>query len=363
MATPLVLVGTYTKSSDPKQQAGVGIYAFTFDTESGELTPKAITEGMDNPSYLTPNAAGTHVYAVMEVGDFGGEATGGVGAYALNRDTGALTLVNTRPSYGKDPCHIVVDPTGEYVLVANYSSGNVSVLPVRADGGLGEATDVITNRGAGPDDSRQMDPHAHGVTLDRTGKFALVSDLGIDRIGVYKFNPLSGKLAVAGGTDMPGGAGPRQLVFSPDNRYVYSANEMASTLSVFAFDVSNGNLRHLQTLRTVPADFEGDTNCAAVRVSPSGDRVYVSNRGHDSIAVFTVSEDGSVELAGNSPIGGQTPRNFNVSPDGGYLIVANQGSGSLTVLDATDADGIPKLTREADPVPLPVCVQFVPSAG
>jgi 6-phosphogluconolactonase len=254
-----------------------------------------------------------------------------------------------------------VDREGGNVLVANYASGSVCVLPIDKNGRLAEASQVIQHEGRGPDPKRQEGPHAHSIHLDPAGRFVLAVDLGLDKVLVYRFDPAQGRLLPHEGppASVAPGAGPRHLAFHPAGRFAYVINEMASTVTAFAYDAERGVLREVQTVSTLPPDFRGESTTAEVRVHPSGRFLYGSNRGHDSIAVFAIEADGG-RLAAITcePTHGRTPRHFAIDPTGAYLLAANQASGNLVVFRIDAHTGGLRPAGVQVEVPSPVCVIF-----
>jgi 6-phosphogluconolactonase len=251
---------------------------------------------------------------------------------------------------------------GRYVLVANFMSGSVCVLPIRHDGSLGDASDVIQHQGSSVDPVRQSGPHAHAVTLDDAGRHVFVPDLGLDRLMVYRFDAKRGKLEphVEPWVVVKPGAGPRQVVLRPRGRYAYLINELDSTVTAFRYDRDRGTLRELQTLSTLPTDFSGTSTCAEVQIAPSGKYLYGSNRGHDSIVIYAIDpRDGTLTCIGHEGTRGQTPRHFAIDPDGELLLVANQDTDSVVTFRLDAASGALSATGHSAHVPTPVCVKVI----
>jgi len=346
-----VYVGTYTSG------ASEGIYLFELDRVSGALEPKGLAAKTANPSFLALGPGNRRLYAVGEL-----DANGGVSAFAVDAATGKLELLNRQPSGGRGPCHLCVDPSGRHVLVANYSSGSAAVLPIASDGSLAEPRSVVQHEGSGPDPKRQQGPHAHSVHLDAAGRFAFVADLGLDRIFIYRFDASKGTL---GPHDPPSAhmapaAGPRHLAFHPSGRYVYVNNEMGCTVTAFKYDAERGTLSELQVIGTLPEDWREPNTTAEILVHPSGKFLYCSNRGHDSIAIFTIDPTtGRLTAAGHQSTSGATPRNFGIDPAGQWLIAANQKSDTLQVFRIASESGRLEPAGSPVPVPTPVCVKFV----
>jgi len=349
-----VYVGAYTGPGKAE-----GISTFRLDEASGALTPAGPPVPAENPSFLALHPTRPVLYAVHETAPEVGEGPG-VSAYAVDPASGALTPLNRQPSHGTSPCYVSLDPAGRFVLVANYGDGYLSVYPVQADGSLGAASDVLQHAGSGPH-RRQQGPHAHSVQFDPGGRFVLACDLGIDRVLVYRLSD-EGRFVA---NDPPGvatrpGGGPRHLAFSPDGAFAYVNDEITSALSVLAYDGERGTLELLQTVSTLPDGLDVPNNSTAqVKVHPSGKMVYVSNRGHDSLALFEVQAGkGTVTPVGHQPTGGRTPRNFNLTPDGAWLIAANQNGNSLVTFRADGASGRLTETGQVTASAAPVCVYF-----
>ncbi|HEX7085942.1 MAG TPA: lactonase family protein [Vicinamibacterales bacterium] len=351
----LVYIGTYTGE---KSQ---GIYAYRFDPATGSFTPLGLAAETRNPSFLALHPNGRVLYAVNEVSDFDDQKSGSVSAFAIDRETGKLTLLNTRSSRGGSPCYIVVDKDGKHVLVANYSGGNLAVLPIGPDGSLGEATQVVQHTGSGPNERRQRRPHAHSVDLDAASAFAISADLGADRLFVYRYD--AGTLTPASVPSVAAepGAGPRHFAFHPGGRFGFAANELSSTLTAYAWDAARGELRTLASVSTLPAGFSGDNYPGTVIVHPGGRFVYLSNRGHDSIAVFEVNAGtGAVTPVQHESVRGRWPRHFNIHPGGEWLVAAGQRSDSVAAFRIDRNTG--RLFPVGDPIEVgsPSCVLFVP---
>lgn len=348
-------VGTYTGG------ASEGIYALRFDDESGDLSVEGLVAQSENPSFLAIHPTKPLLYAVNEVGSYGGEASGYVTAFRISDDDGTLTELNRVSSKGAAPCHLVVDREGRHVLVANYSGGSVTVLAIREDGSLGEATSHIQHEGSSVNARRQAGPHAHSVNLSPRGDYAYVADLGIDQTRIYEYDARRGRLtpnSPAFVSHRPG-AGPRHFDISPTGDAAFGINELDSTVTRYAFDAESGHLSARQVVSTLPeSDVEGKST-ADIHVHPSGRFVYGSNRGDDSIVVFGVDEDtGALRWVENEPTGGRTPRNFALDPSGRFLLAENQNSDSVFVFRINPESGALESTGVSVSVPSPVCIQF-----
>lgn len=353
----LVFVGTYTRDKSK------GIYAYRLETSSGKLTPLGLAGETVNPSFVAVHPNRRFLYAVSEIANFDGQKSGAVSAFAVDRQTGKLTPLNKVSSRGGGPCYVVVDKTGKNVLVANYNSGSVAVLPVKEDGSLGDASAFVQHTGSSVDERRQKGPHAHSLNVSPDNRFAVAADLGLDEVLVYRFDPLKGSLAANEPpfTKVKPGAGPRHFAFHPRGRFAYVINEMQSSVTAFSYDPKRGVLKELQTIATIPKDFAGSNNTTAeVQVHPSGKFLYGSNRGHDSIAVFAIDRrKGTLTPVEQTPTQGKTPRNFGIDPSGAYLIAANQGSDSLVVFRIDPKTGKLTPTGQIETVGSPVCVKFL----
>jgi 6-phosphogluconolactonase len=351
--TTYVYIGTYARGDED------GIYAFKTDPDTGALTPVGAVSGVANPSFLAVEPTRPCLYAVAEVGEVAGEKGGGVAAFAIDPRSGKLTPLNSRSAVGEGPCFVSVDATGRYALVANYGNGSVAMLPIEADGRLGKASDYVKHQGSSVNPDRQKEPHGHSLTPDPTNRFALACDLGLDKVLVYRLDRDAGKLpphTVPFARVQPG-AGPRHLAFHPSDHYVYVINEIDSTVTAFLWDGERGTLNEIQNLSTLPDGFKGNSSCAEIVAHPSGRFVYGSNRGHDSIAIFTVNEaTGHLTAAGHEPTQGKNPRNFNLDPSGRFLYAANQDSDSVVVFRVDKETGRLTPTGETTEVRMPVCV-------
>jgi len=357
-----VYVGTYTRTERPGEHRAEGIFVFQMDPASGALTQVSVVKGIRNPSFLAVHPQRPFLYSVSELPEGEKGAGGGVSAFSLDRATGTLTPLNSQSSQGAGPCHLSVDHSGRYVLVANYAGGSVAILPILADGRLGPASHWVQHTGSSVNPRRQQEPHAHSITPDPTNRFALTCDLGLDKVLVYRLDLQQGKLLANDPPwgQVPPGAGPRHLDFHPNGRWVYVINEIDSTLTTFAYDAARGALHPLQTISTLPPDLPADHNtCADIHVHPSGRFVYGSNRGHDSIAIFAVNEQtGTLSPLGHTSTQGHIPRNFGIDPTGTFLFAANQESDTIVSLRLDPQTGGLTSTGHVTSVPKPVCVRF-----
>jgi len=358
----LMYVGTYTAEAGSTSK---GIYAYGFDRDTGELTPLGLAAETTNPSFLAVHPNHRFLYAVNETGNYNGQKSGAVSAFAIDRATGKLTFLNQMASKGADPCYIVVDKTGKFVLVANYTGGSVAVFPVLEDGRLGEASSFIQHTGHGSDPERQEGPHAHSIDLSPDNRFAIVDDLGLDETLVYRFDSAKGSLSLNDPqvyttlAKADPGAGPRHFAFHPNGKFAYVVNEMGSTVSVFSYDSSGGVLRRLQTISAIPQDFSGHKEAAEIQVHPSGKFLYASNRGHNSIVGYRIDPStGSLSVIGFATQGISFPRNFAIDPNGKWLYVANQKSDTIVQFEINPETGELKPTGQVTPSITPVAIVF-----
>jgi 6-phosphogluconolactonase len=351
----LTYIGTYTGTK------AKGIYVARFDTETGNLTSSELAAPTKNPTFLAIHPTKPLLYCVGEIDDFKGKKTGAVCAFSVDKATGKLTLLNQQASGGTGPCHLNVDKTGQCVLVANYGSGSVAALPIQPDGKLGEAKSVIQHAGSSINVSRQAGPHAHFIEVDPRNKFAIVSDLGLDKLLVYHLDPATATLSPnkPKSCSVTPGSGPRHLAFHPNGHLAYLISEMGSTLSLLEYRPGVGSFKVKQSLSTLPSDFEGHNSGAEVQVHPSGKFVYGSNRGLNSIAVFAAEPGtGKLTLVQNQSTEGKTPRHFTIDPSGKWLVAENQDSDSIVTFEIDSASGQLKPHGGKIEIGSPVCVTF-----
>ena len=353
----LVYVGTYTgKGSE-------GICAYRFDPASGESSLAGLAAATDNPSFLTVDPNGRFLYAVNELDTFRNEPTGAVSAFAIDRKSGKLKLLQQVSSLGRGPAHLSLDKTARFLLVANYNSGNYAVFPIGDDGRLGQHSAFVQDVGSSVNPERQAEPHAHSIQVTPDNRFVLVADLGIDELLIYQFNTGTGSLTPANpkSVKVDPGAGPRHIAFAPSGKFVYLINEMGSTVTVFAYDSDSGTLQTEQTVSTLPKNFVGKNTAAEIAVDEKGSFLYVSNRGDDSIVVFSINPDnGNLTALERVPSGGKNPRYFAIDPSGKWLFAANQDSNDIRLFQINPKSGRLTPTPRSLKVVSPVCVCFVP---
>ena len=359
-----VYVGTYTSAGDPAKPTGSkGIYAYRFDSSSGEVESLGLAAESEQPSFLAADPAGKFLYAVNETDIYQGQPSGGVSAFSIDRSSGMLSLLNELPSRGGAPAHIATDRTGKYVLVSNYDGGSIAVFPILPDGRLGAASDFVQHHGSSINKDRQAGPHVHETIVSPDNRFALSTDLGLDDLFVYPFDAKTGTLGPQPRVlNLTPGFGPRHIAFAPNGHFVYLISELGSTVSVLPYDPDTGAISNRQIVRLAPADDDPAKKWAAeVAVGPSGKYLYASNRGDDFIAVFSIDPDtGMLKRTETVPLDGKTPRNFAIDPDGHWLWDANQDSDKITLfrIDQNNGNLMPSgLTLK---VGAPSCVLFVP---
>lgn len=352
----IVYVGTYT---GPKSE---GIYAYRFDSASGDVTELGLAAKSVNPTFLAVHPLAKLVYAANETGKWGEKAGGYVTAFSVDTTTGKLAELNQQSSGGDGPCHLNVDESGRNVLVANYGGGSVAVLPLASDGSLKSRSAFVQHTGSSVNPARQKEPHAHSVNVSPDNRFAFVADLGTDKIHAYEFDADAGLLTASPERDvvLPPGSGPRHFAFGYKGRRAYVINELLQTVVSFRYDGVAGKLTVDETLSTLPdAKPVPGNSTAEVRVHPNGRFVYGSNRGHDSIVVYEV-RGGTMRLVQHVSTQGRTPRNFNLDPTGHFLFVGNQDSGTFVVFSVDSETGKLTPTGKTFSVGAPVCFRFMP---
>lgn len=351
-------VGTYTgKGSD-------GIYSYRFDSNTGDLKPIGLAAKVANPSFLAIAPNQKFLYAANELNDFQGQRSGAVTGYTIDPKTGALAEINQSPSKGGGSCFVSVDKTNSTVLVANYGSGSVASFKIDSAGKLSEPVSFIQHTGLSVNPERQKGPHAHSINISPDNRFAIVADLGLDEIKIYKLDAAAATLSpnTPPATKLTPGDGPRHFVFHPNGHFAYIINEMHSTVTALRWDAKAGTLTPIESFTTLPADFKGASTTAEVQVHPSGKWLYGSNRGHDSIAVFAIDQKtGKLKMLETVPTGGKTPRNFRLDPTGKWLLAANQDGNNINVLKIDTGTGRLTATGKGVQLVSPVCIKFVPA--
>ena len=355
----LVYFGTYTNGPLSK-----GIYSSRLNLATGQLSPAQLAAESENPSFLAVHPKRDFLYAVNEVGKFEGQNSGSVSAFAMDRQSGALKFLNRHSSAGAGPAHVTIDSEGKNVLVANYGGGSVAVLPTAANGSLQPPSSTIQHSGSSVNPNRQKGPHAHSINLDSSNRFAYAADLGIDKIMIYRYDAAKGSLTpnTPPSASVEPGSGPRHFAIHPEGRYAYVINELPLTITAFSRDAGNGGLTAFQTISTLQPGTtpQPGYSTAEIQVHPSGRFLYGSNRGHNSISMFSIDpQSGRLTFSQIISTDGRTPRNFGIDPSGTYLLAANQQSDTVTVFRINEKNG--RLTQVGTPVavPAPVCVKFI----
>lgn len=352
-STTHVYVGTYAKGDED------GVFVRALDEETGALRPVSAATGIARPSFLDLGPGGRTLYAVAEIEEDPG---GALSAYRVSEDGSELTLLNRQPTGAWGPCHVRVDREGRYALVANYAGGAVTVFPIAEDGSLGERSELIQHSGSSVNPDRQAEAHPHSCNLDPSERVVLVPDLGMDRVVLYRLDREKGRLDTNPVPWAPArpGAGPRHLDFHPNGRWVYVCNELDSTITAYRYDAESGGMEEMQSLSTLPDRYQGVSYTADVHVHPDGGFVYVSNRGHDSLAGFAIASDGELTAIGQTSTGGEIPRNFAIHPDGRLVLAANQRTNNVVGFRFEASTGALTPTGADTPIPSPVCIKFQP---
>lgn len=377
----MAYVGTYTSplknmlktQVDLPPGNGRGIHLFHVDRKTGAMTPAGVVEMGNSPSALVFDAAGERLYSANETERLGKSEAGSVSAFAVDPVDGSLKLMNSVSSGGKGPTHLCVHPSGKFVFVANYFGGSVAVLPIEADGSLGEATDVKQDKGdVGPTKATNAPPgsfafsghdmvHAHMIEVDPSGRFVLHVDLGQDKIHIWKFDEEKGVLSPAEtpSVSLPPGDGPRHFQFHPNGKWLYSLQEEGSTIVLFDYDGETGGLSPRQTISSLPPGYAGSNFCSGILVSEDGRFVYAANRLHDSIAIFSVGESGELTFVTEEWTRGDYPRSFNFDPTGQFLYSCNQRADNIAIFRVDSESGGLVFTGQYTPVGNPSAVVFL----
>jgi 6-phosphogluconolactonase len=354
-----LITGSYTRG----KSTGMHVYEFDQKTGAAKLVDSISTP---NPSYLAVAPDQKFVYAVSET--VRGNHSGRVRAFSFDNKTGKLTYINDQLSAGDNPCYVMVDKTGKWIAVANYTSGTLAVLPIHKDGSLGAAVDSFQHYGHGVNAQRQEAPHVHSVVFSPDNKFLFVQDLGIDKIMIYSFNQKNGNLSLASDSavKLQDGSGPRHFDFHPNKRWAYLVQEMGGTVT--AFNYADGHLKAFQTITTLPPGMHFEFSSADIHVSPDGKFLYASNRDlsngkellNNSIAIYKINQNtGELTAVGHQSTLGNTPRNFNFDPSGDFLLVANQNSDSIVIFKIDHATGLLEDTGNRIDAGNPVCIKWV----
>lgn len=347
-----LLIGTYTSGKSE------GIYVYKFDSQTGDASFVSSIKS-SNPSYLSVSPNQKYVYAVNE------DKPGNVTAYSFDKSSGRLTMINQQPSKGAHPCYVTTSSNGKFVLVGNYSSGTLSVYPIKKDNSLDTASQVITHTGSSVNKDRQESAHVHATVLSKDNQYVFVPDLGMDKVMIYRFNNATGNLtpAIPSFKETKPGSGPRHFDFDPSNKYAYLMEELSGTVEVFAYN--NGKLKSIQTISSHPKDYTGVKGSADIHVSPDGKFLYCSNRGEsNTIAIFKINPaNGKLTSIGFQSTMGLTPRNFNFDPSGNFLLAANQNSDNIVVFKRNKKTGLLTDTGKRIEAGNPVCLKWINAAN
>ena len=350
---PVVFVSAFKSGEEG------AIHAYHFDTITGQLKQLHRTTDIENPFFLTVSPNGRFLYST-DAQKFGGVDDEFVAAYRINGRDGQLTRLNRQSARGTASCYL--DATSKAVVVANYSTGSVAALPVQADGSLGQASAFVQHTGSSVDPQRQKGPNAHCIVVSPDNRFALAADLGIDKVLIYRLNPETATLTpneTQPFAALPPGSGPRHLTFHPNGQHVYVINELKNTITFFEYDVATGTLTARQTIPTLPSDFSGTTNTADVKITPDGKFLYGTNRGHDSIAIYRIAQDGRLDLVSIDSSLGKGPQNLLITPDGRWLMCANMLGNNLVVFAIDPGTGDLTPTGDAVSIPMPSCIRWL----
>ena len=353
----LVYFGCYTNAKSGSK----GIYVSKFNSASGEITDPQLAVETGSPSFLAIHPTKKYLYAVGEMPTADKKA-GGVSAFSIALPEGKLTPINQVSSVGAGPCHVSLDRTGKMAMVANYGGGSVASYALGQDGSLGEAATFVQHEGSSVNAKRQAGPHGHSINPSPDNRFALACDLGLDKVLIYKIDPATGQMTAHGHGTVPPGSGPRHLAFHPNGKHVFVNNEMLMTVTSFDYDAEKGALKEIATVSTLPEADRGKEgfSTAETVVHPNGKVVYVSNRTHDTIAVFTCDpETGKLTLIQNAAAEGQIPRNFNLDPSGKWMLVAHQNSNTAALFKVDTETGKLTFTGKKVNVGGSVCVRFL----
>lgn len=352
-----LITGTYTTGKSE------GIYVYEFNSANGTAAEVSKVK-ISNPSFVAVSPNEKFVYSVEE--DAANNGKGGeISAFSFNKKTGTLVFINRQASAGDHPCYVSVDKTGKWVAAGNYTSGSLSILPVQANGGLGEASTIIKHEGSGPNKVRQSAPHVHCTFFSTDNRYLFVPDLGIDKMMIYAFDEKTGKLSTAAqpfAASEPGG-GPRHICFNASNTVAYLIEELSGTVVTYKYN--NGNFKQVQRISSMPKGDTAVAGSADIHVSPNGKFLYASNRAEaNTIAIFGINKhNGKLTLIGHQSTMGKTPRNFNFDPTGNYLLVANQNSDNIVVFKMNKQTGLLTDTKQNIEVGKPVCLKWIGGSG
>lgn len=348
---PILFVGSYSASPQPS------IYSLRFDQSSGELSIVSRFAGIKNPSFLAVHPNGRFLYAVSEIGQASDGQHGAVWAFSINPHDHTLEKLNTQSTRGDWPCHSAFDQNGRFLVASNYGSGSAVIFPVLEDGRLGEMVAIMQHEGSGANPDRQEGPHAHSAIFSPDNRYIFVADLGIDQVMVYQFDAQSGSVQKHQAIHTHSGAGPRHMVFHPNGRILYVANELDNMVIAFVYDPLTGTLTPLDTYETLRSR-NANSFVADIHMSTDGAFLHISNRGDNSISTFQVARNGRLSLINTSSCEGNWPRNFALSPNGRFMLVANRRSNAISVLPIGEAGKVGTAVFQLS-INEPSCIQFL----
>ncbi len=349
----IIYVGTYSG------RGSRGLYVFAFDRATGQMTGIQTVSDRKGPNFQALHPDGTYLYSVSGAAYSDETDHGTVTAYRIDPETGLLTQINEQSTQGRGPAHVSVDPRGRFVYVSNFSSGNLSVFAINEDGSLTEAVDVVRHEGSSINERRQSGPHVHSIVPSPDGRYIYVSDMGIDKIMIYAVDQNTGELTPA---EMPyvesiPGSGPRHFTIHPNDKFAYSLEQISSTVAVYRVNQSTGALTRIQRMSTLPDAFEGANQAADIHISPDGEFLYASNRGHNSLVIYKIDRaTGKLSLIDHEPTRGRHPRNFMVDEKGEFVLVANMYDDEVVIFRRDQETGKLNYTGEQVHVPMAVCV-------
>lgn len=349
----LVFAGSYAEAANP------GVYVYTFNEETGELTPTDSFTGLQNPTFLNVDAKAKRLYALGETAsETGPKGKGGEAAsFVIQPQQGKIELLNRVNTIDGPPCHIQRSEDSRYLTMVSYHGGMVGLIALEQDGSVGELLDVHQHEGHSVDPQNQDRPHPHSTFFDPAGKYLIVQDLGLDRVRTYALKADSNELEFAVDTASTPGAGPRHLVFHPNGQYAFIINELNSTVTSYQYEAATGALNEVQTISTLPEGYEGANGCAEIAISEDGKYLYGSNRGHDSIVQYEVdASTGALTLVQHVSTEGGHPRHFSILPGGKYLLAANRDGNNIVVFGIDQTTGKLTYTGKSVEVSKPVCV-------
>ncbi len=340
-------VGTYTK------QNSKGIYTFTLDTESATIGEVKVAAELENPTYVAISSDNKYLYAVKKEGE-----NGGIAGFSINNETGELTAINDQLLPGASPCHVSVSKDNKHVLSANYHKGTVEAYTAKENGHLNPASSTIQHEGTGPNKERQEKPHTHFAGFTPDEKYAVAVDLGIDKLITYQLQ--DGTLTEISSLSVKPGSGPRHIAFHPNGKFAYIITELSSEVITLQYNAEDGSFTELQYISTIPKDFTENNQCSAIHVTSDGRFVYAANRGHNTIAVYSVHPNtGGLTFIEHTSTEGNWPRDFVLDPTEEYLVASNEKSHNLVLYSRDKSTGKLTLLQSDITVPEPVCVKFL----